>query len=233
MALVALFALPQVAEARGRKRVVPNLQEQRQTLDASSKRTIATRIPVVVHLATLEGYDVVSTSRIGGWVERANQVFAPHGIELYVKELKRLPAGYTEIRHSKERRDLATLAPHDGSVHLFVVEALDLANPRWKRRRVRGLHWRYRGIRRQLRQREYVVVTRGAPDTTLAHEVGHLLGLRHSNAENNIMCSCRRGSRLGFSYRQGEEMRSGAQVFTTRHRNARRAHRRWLDRRRR
>lgn len=187
----------------------------------------------MVHMATVDSYDVTSSRRVAQWVKRANEVFAAHGIELFVRDFRRLPAGFTDVRKSKQRRALAGFAPHDGAVHLFVTESLDLAKQRRTRRRVRGLHWRYRGVSRNLRSREYVVVTREAPDTTFAHEVGHLLGLRHATSANNVMCSCRTGSNLGFTWDQGTAMRSGAGTFTVRHRQARRASRRWADRRRR
>ncbi|MBL4687840.1 MAG: hypothetical protein JKY37_24840, partial [Nannocystaceae bacterium] len=195
MALVlgvgGLLALPQVAQARGRRRAVPDLRQPRDPWSSSTARVRAIRIPVVVHMATVDSYDVTSSRRVAQWVKRANEVFAAHGIELFVRDFRRLPAGFTDVRKSKQRRALAGFAPHDGAVHLFVTESLDLAKQRRTRRRVRGLHWRYRGVSRNLRSREYVVVTREAPDTTFAHEVGHLLGLRHATSANNVMCSCR------------------------------------------
>jgi len=225
-----MLALPQMAQARGRKRAVPNLRESR--VDRPSVRATAVRVPVVIHMATIEGIDAVAGARVARWVKRANEAFAPHGIEVFVQDIKRLPTGYTDVRRSRQRRELAVHAPHDGAVHLFVIESLDTAKPFRARRRVRGLHWRYLGIKRDLRRREYVVVTREAPDTTLAHELGHLMGLGHATREDNIMCSCRKGT-TGFTWDQGASMRAGAGSFVTRQRQARRAARRWADRRRR
>lgn len=60
------------------------------------------------------------------------------------------------------------------------------------------------------------MVTDGAPNTTFAHELGHLFGLAHSKGTTNIMCSCRRGNMLGFTGNQSAQMRSGAQSFLSR-----------------
>jgi hypothetical protein len=98
---------------------------------------------------------------------------------------------------------------------VFIVDALDRERTLRLQRRIRGLHWRYRGLNRGLRDREYVVVTRSAPLTTFAHEIGHLLGLRHHNSPDNIMCSCRRGSDLRFTPAQGEAMQAAAPRFSS------------------
>lgn len=208
---------------RGR-RAVPDLRNPRTSPRATQPNVV--RIPVTLHLATHGGEAITSTRKVARWVRRANHVLSPYGIEVDVVEVRRMPAGYRRITRRQDRRSLAHFAGHDGTVHVFVTESLDLAYRPARRRRVRGLHWRYWGVRRDLKRREYLVVTQDAPDTTLAHEVGHLLGLRHSISSDNIMCSCREAP-ARFTSEQGQQMRAGAQAFRERQRTARRAADRW------
>jgi hypothetical protein len=173
-------------------------------------------LPLTVHLATDDGTSVAGSRRIAGWVTRANASLEAYGIRVYVRAVRTLPAGYDTVTRWTERRQLAGYAPSDGTIHVFVIEELDRPNRRRGRKRVRGLHWRYRGLSKRLRAREYLVVTRGAPMTTFAHELGHLFGLRHSSFEDNIMCSCRKGRDVRFTASQGRTMRSGAYGFASR-----------------
>lgn len=214
LAVAAFAFLPQAdAQARGRK-VVPSLEREAQQWTQSSGAALI-RIPLTVHVATHDGDPVTSRARVSRWVLRANRALAQAGIEVYVHSVRHLPRGWRAVTRAQQRRRLAGYAPADGTIHVFVTEELDKPRRRM-RRRVRGLHWRYRGFRRDLRQREYVVVTGGAPNTTFAHELGHLFGLAHSKSTTNIMCSCRQGSRLGFTYAQATQMRTGASAFLER-----------------
>lgn len=199
------------AFARGR-RVVPNVERDADRWVARTNRALI-RIPLTVHVATDGGDPVASRARVYAWVERANRALSQAGIEVYVHTVRHLPRGWQAVTRAGQRRRLAGYAPNDGTVHVFVIEELDKPR-RWRwRRRVRGLHWQYRGFRRDLREREYVVVTDGAPNTTFAHELGHMFGLDHSKSTTNIMCSCRRGNVLGFTYGQAATIRSGASEF--------------------
>lgn len=202
------------AEARGRK-VAPSVQNEANQWTQRTSRALI-RMPLTVHVATSAGDPVASQARVTQWVLRANRALSQAGIEVYVHSVRHLPRGWRAVTKSQQRRRLAGYAPNDGTIHVFVTEELDKPRRRRARRRVRGLHWRYRGLRRELRQREYVVVTDGAPNTTFAHELGHLFGLAHSKGGTNIMCSCRRGSVLGFTGNQSAQMRLGANSFLSR-----------------
>lgn len=212
----ALLLLGNTAWA-GSGRKVPDLR--RDTAEwVQPRATVGIRVPVTFHMATGDTDSIVSRRDVRVWVERANEELAAFGIEVEVVAVRSLPQGWGSVTHWRSRRALAKLAPNDGTVHVFAIEELDEEGRR--NRRVRGLHWRYRGLASALRGREYLVVTREAPSTTFAHELGHLFGLRHSGRIDNIMCSCRRGSDVEFTLLQGQVMRDGARRALARNGNA-------------
>ncbi len=170
------------------------------------------RIPVTVHVATIAG-KAIDTRRLERSLRRSNEALKSFGIEMYVAKVVLMPAGYSEIRNRRHRRALAEYAPIDGTVHLFLVDTVELGSVLRADRGVRGLHWRYRGLRRKLKNREYVVLGGDAPPTTLVHELGHLFGLEHDAGRQNLMCSCREGPRQVFTRAQGVEIRRGATQF--------------------
>lgn len=224
--LASLSFAPEV-HARG-PRAVPDLR--RDAAPVYMQRHAPVALPVTVHIATEHGQPIARQRRIAVWLRRANEELAPFGIEVVIKAVRHLPRGFASVTRWRHRRRLAHYAPRDGTLHVFVTDRLDWRRERPNRRRIRGLHWEYRGFNRRLRDREYIVVTRGAPTTTFVHEIGHFLGLRHSGREDNIMCSCREGEAVGFSIDQGLTMRSGLPSFA---RSPRSWRRNVADRRRR
>jgi len=213
--VLGVLVWPSTAHARGR-RVVPNLQESWAT--PNSMADPVTTIGITVHVPIEDGMPLATQRQVAQWVERANRALRPHGLALELRHTESF-SGFTAVTRASERRRLASLAEHDGTIHVFVTDSLD-SRVLVSRRRVRGLHWRYHGLNRELRQREYVMVTLSAPRTTFAHEVGHLLGLRHSTSEDNIMCSCRRGDETSFTTQQGAVMLLGAGRFLSRQQQA-------------
>lgn len=181
------------------------------------------QVPITIHVATKAGRSVVSEQQVLASVERANLELAAFDIELVIALIVPMHGG-AEIETQDHRFELGRRAEPDGSIHVFFVDRVRLNNSRKGDRRVSGMHWRYHGLDRGIRGREYVAVAHNAPTTTLVHEVGHAFGLTHDKNENNLMCSCRRGLDSAFTKHQGRRMRLGAKRFLRR--EAMRANRR-------
>lgn len=194
------------ARASGEQKV-PDL---RQEPDKKWKRSTArVRIALTVHVAT----ERLDRRRLERALKQTNAALRSFGIEVHVGKVLPMPPGYSQIRHRRHRRALAEYAPTDGTIHVFLVDNVELGSVLRANRGVRGLHWRYRGLRRKLRDRQYLVVGGDAPPTTLVHEIGHLFGLEHDPGQQNLMCSCREGPRQVFTRAQGVEIFRGATQF--------------------
>jgi hypothetical protein len=183
----------------------PNSAEAREVL----------QIPVTIHVATKAGRSVVSEQHVLASIIRANRELAEFDIELVVDRIVPMRGG-SHIETQDQRFDLGRRAERDGTIHVFFVERVKLNNSRKGDRRVSGMHWRYHGLERGIRGREYVAVAHNAPATTLVHEVGHAFGLTHEKSTDNLMCSCRRGLDSEFTERQGRRLRLGAKRFLRR-----------------
>lgn len=173
-------------------------------------------VPLTIHYATEQGMTEVTPEAATAGIERANAALMPYGIRLFISEKNILPQGYARIEDDDARFALAELSHQNGTIHLFFVGGVKLASSRPEKTRVSGMHWRYRGMQTPMHRREYIVVAKDAPDTTLVHEVGHALGLGHSDAPDNLMCSCQRTGLSRFNAKQGRRMRAGARLLLLR-----------------
>ena len=190
---------------------VPDLRQE--PVVKRSKSVALMRIGLTLHVATVGPHPALDPRRLDRSLRRANAALASFGVEVYVAAVKLLPNGYASIQHRRHRRALAEFAPKDGTIHVFLVDSVELGNVLRPHRSVRGLHWRYRGLSRKLRHREYLVIGSDAPSTTLVHELGHLFGLDHDQSSQNLMCSCREGPQQVFTRKQGVSIRQGAAQF--------------------
>jgi len=159
-------------------------------------------IPLSVHYLTDEKN---IRSKFGQWLEQSNETLMSHDIGLVVWSedlVYRLPH---EVATKHDRQLLGGRVAEDGTVHVFVVDDVSL-------RPGDGLN----GLHSRLGPRDFVILATHARKTTLAHEIGHALGLGHTKDEDNVMCTQRSDKGARFTEEQGDAMRGAARELVKR-----------------
>ena len=148
-------------------------------------------------------HDVVDDAFVASQITTANELYAPFGVGFTRAESRVLASKHAALEGREDRDALADeLAP--SAVNVFFVASLrDVDDPTRLRM---GVTWR----KLTDLKKKYIVVASSARPTTLAHELGHFLGLDHSSVKNNLMSYDRDGGKVSLDERQGRTVRQHA-----------------------
>lgn len=157
-----------------------------------------------------DGAPVVGTAFVDAQLARTRELFASHGVSFVeVGTRDAVDARFAAPVTRADRDAFAALLVR-GSIDVFFVASLrDVDDPRQDRM---GVTWR----KLSDLSRKYVIVSAAAGPTTLAHELGHYLGLPHVAQRNNLMSYDRDGGTVFLEAPQGATMRRTARALIAR-----------------
>lgn len=140
-----------------------------------------TTLPVTLHVVERDGTPVVDAAFIEARLARANEIFAPYGVQFTVVARSSLGGEHAALE-TREDRDALGAYFARGTIHVFCVASLlDVDEPGRVRR---GVHWHattHPGA-------HFVIISAISGPDVLAHELGHYLGNpQHSDVAGNLM----------------------------------------------
>jgi hypothetical protein len=164
-------------------------------------------IPLFIRVATHGKSDepVASAAFVDALISETNAVYAEHELSFVeARDRGSVPSSRAAL---ETRADRDGLAEHfeSGITNVFVVRSLrDVDDPKLYRM---GVMWRFL----KNLKKKYVIVAASCMPTTLAHELGHFLGLDHAYVKNNLMSYDRdEGAKVFLDAKQGEKCRRTA-----------------------
>lgn len=151
-------------------------------------------------------HEVVDAAFLTEQIDNANRIYAPFGVSFENGAERSLDARFAALEDRADRDALADELDAEG-INVFFVESLrDVDDPARMRM---GVTWR----KLTNLKKRYIVVASSAHSTTMAHELGHFLGLDHTSVKNNLMSYDRDGGEVFLDARQGQTVRRRAAIL--------------------
>ncbi len=165
-------------------------------------------LPLTIAVAVEAGRAVREAAWIDAQLAEVERLYAPFGLSFRVAAPRSLPERYARLE-TKADRDALDVERETGAVNAFLVASLrDVDDTRVYRM---GVHWRSTRSMSGPAHR-YVILTSEAIVSTLAHELGHYLGLSHTQTLDNLMSYARSGAHVFLTRSQGRTLRAGARI---------------------
>jgi hypothetical protein len=138
----------------------------------------ATCLGIALHIAVADGTPVATADFLATQLTHANRHFARLGVGFQFVSAAELPKSAMRVEDAKERTSFGPRVK--GTViHVFVtgkLDDIDVAD-----QEIRGVAWRLNPTTK------YVILSTIAMQHVLAHELGHVFGLKHSTYDISIM----------------------------------------------
>jgi hypothetical protein len=171
----------------------------------AASRTASAETTFPLHIAVArEGSDrIVDREWLEEQLATANRLFVPFGTRFRWVLDKDLPEPHGEM-HTRPQRTALSKLTSEHVIDIFVVRALEDVDEPGRMRM--GVCWTGNAGKR------YVILSRTAATSVLAHELGHYFGNPHSAVTNNVMSYSRDGGDVFFDEAQARTIKA----FTSR-----------------
>ncbi len=141
--------------------------------------------PISIAVAVEDGAPAASDAWISAQIDGANDLYAPLGIRFRWTLRREISAAHAQMHSRSDRDDLAPLVEKN-VIDVFVVAALEDVDEPGRYRK--GVAWTSKPDGKR-----FLILSKIAPRTVLAHELGHFFGNGHSEVVDNLMSYSRTG----------------------------------------
>jgi hypothetical protein len=161
--------------------------------------------PISIAVALEDGAPAANDAWISTQIDDANELYGPLGVRFRWTLRREIPAAHAQMHSRADRDALAPLAEKN-VIDVFVVAALEDVDEPGRFRK--GVAWTSKPDGKR-----FLILSKIAPRTVLAHELGHFFGNGHSDVPDNLMSYSRTGGRVFLDEAQIDRIHLFSQRF--------------------